>query len=146
MKNMQPLMNTGPIIIIEDDSDDQEIITMVLESLSIPNKAVFFNNGRDALQFLKSEDVHPFVILSDVNMPVMNGFELRMRIAEDQHLRKKSIPFVFYTTAANAGAVDTAYDLTVQGFFIKPTDMEALTKMLMSILEYWKYCIHPNTK
>ena len=139
-------MNTRPIIVIEDDIDDQEVITLVLKSLNIPNKAVFFNNGKEALDFLKNEDVHPFVILSDVNMPVMNGFELRKKISEDEHLRKKSIPFVFYTTAAGADAVSTAYDLTVQGFFIKPNDIESLTQMLKAILEYWKYCIHPNSK
>ena len=139
-------MNTRPIIIIEDDIDDQEIITQVLESIHVPNKAVFFNNGKEALQFLQTEDVHPFVILSDINMPVMNGFELRKRISEDASLRKKSIPFVFYTTAAGQKAVSIAYDLTVQGFFIKPPDIGALTKVLKAILEYWKYCIHPNTE
>ncbi|MBE7173079.1 MAG: response regulator [Williamsia sp.] len=138
-------MNKRPIIIIEDDIDDQEIITQVLESLNISNKPVFFNNGKEALDFLQKEDVHPFVILSDINMPVMNGFELRMRIAEDMHLRNKSIPFVFYTTAADQKSVSTAYDLTVQGFFIKPPDISSLTKILKSILEYWKYCMHPNT-
>lgn len=139
-------MNKRPIIIIEDDIDDQEIITHVLESIGIPNKPVFFNNGREALHFLQTEDVHPFVILSDVNMPVMNGFELRKRISENEHLRKKSIPFVFYTTAADQKAVSTAYDLTVQGFFIKPPDVKSLTKVLTSIMEYWKYSIHPNTQ
>ena len=138
-------MNNRPIIIIEDDIDDQEIITQVLESIHVPNKAVFFNNGKEALHFLQKEDVHPFVILSDINMPVMNGFELRKRISEDETLRKKTIPFVFYTTAADQKAVSIAYDLTVQGFFVKPNDIGALTRVLKSILEYWKYCIHPNT-
>lgn len=139
-------MNKRPIIIIEDDIDDQEIITSVLESLNIGNKPVFFSNGKDALQFLQTEDVHPFMILSDINMPVMNGFELRTRIYEDKDLRNKSIPFVFYTTAASEKTVSAAYDLTVQGFFVKPQDMASLTVMLKAIMEYWKYCIHPNTR
>lgn len=139
-------MNKRPIVIIEDDTDDQEIILHVLESMGISNKPVFFNNGKEALDFLQNEDIHPFVILSDVNMPVMNGFELRKHISEDEHLRKKSIPFVFYTTTADQKAVSAAYDLTVQGFFVKPPDVNSLTKVLTSIMEYWKYCIHPNTK
>lgn len=138
-------MNTGPIIIIEDDIDDQEVITTVLASIDIPNKAVFFNNGQEALHFLQTEDVHPFVILSDVNMPVMNGFELRKQISKDPQLCKRSIPFVFYTTSSDEKSVDTAYDLTVQGFFIKPPDIDSLTRMLKAILEYWKYCVHPNS-
>ena len=139
-------MNKRPIIIIEDDIDDQEIITQVLETMGISNKPVFFNNGKEALHFLRTEDVHPFVILSDVNMPIMNGFELRIQIAQDEHLRKKSIPFIFFTTYANAKSVETAYDLTVQGYFTKPADISSLTSMLKAIMEYWKYCIHPNTQ
>lgn len=49
----------GPIIIIEDDQDDQEILKEVLEKLSYPNKIVFFSDGEAALEFLTSTDVDP---------------------------------------------------------------------------------------
>ena len=89
----------GPIVIVEDDLDDQEMIQEAMEEVGIKNELVFFDRSLKAFEFLKSTTQQPFLILSDVNLPAQNGIEFKRQIDEDRQLREKSIPFVFYSTA-----------------------------------------------
>jgi CheY-like chemotaxis protein len=59
----------GPIMIIEDDRDDQYILTEVFSLLKIKNQLKFFENGNKALDYLNTTTDSPFIILSDVNLP-----------------------------------------------------------------------------
>ncbi|MBA3972334.1 MAG: response regulator [Bacteroidetes bacterium] len=139
-------MLSGPIIIIEDDSDDIEMIEEVLKELNIPNKTVSFQNCTDAFDYLKNKDEQPFVIFSDVNLPGLSGIDLKKQIDKDEELRKKSIPFVFFSTWADKNTIDAAYtEMTVQGFFQKGNTYGKTKDIVRAILEYWKYCKHPNT-
>src|SRR5829696_10199684 len=110
---------SGPIIIIEDDLEDQEILTEIFKKLDYANEIIFYTDGNEALEFLNRSDIRPFLILSDINMPRINGFELRSKIFTNEQLQTKCIPYLFFTTGANKRAVIDAYALSVQGFFIK---------------------------
>lgn len=134
----------GPIIIIEDDQDDQNLIGEIFKRLKYQNKVIFFNDGYLALDYLKQPTVQPFIILSDVNMPKINGFELRSKIHEDRELNSKCIPYIFFTSAANGKFVKDAYEMSVQGFFLKPNGFKELENTLRSIVEYWKICLVPS--
>ena len=134
----------GPILIIEDDRDDQHLLTEVFTSLNIKNELKFFENGNKALHYLQTTLDQPFIILSDVNLPGMSGPELKRSINEDDRLRKKSIPFVFLTTTAEPRAVEEAYDLMVQGYFQKANKMDNLTAMVKMIVDYWMNCKSPK--
>ncbi|HEY0273899.1 MAG TPA: response regulator [Chitinophaga sp.] len=136
----------GPIVIVEDDHDDQMIYKEIVESLHPKNEVTFFDNGEDVLHYLQTAPVQPFVIISDINLPRMNGLELRRRINADETLRKKSIPFIFLSTTDAAHIVDEAYDLTVQGFFVKAHVYAEIATQLRCIFDYWKSCKHPNSK
>ena len=136
----------GPIVIVEDDLDDQEMIQEAMEEVGIKNDLVFFDRSLKAFEFLKSTTQQPFLILSDVNLPAQNGIEFKRQIDEDRQLREKSIPFVFYSTAVDKNSVNTAYqELTVQGFFKKKNKYEELKKDLKLIVDYWTTCKHPNS-
>jgi CheY-like chemotaxis protein len=79
-------------------------------------------------------------------MPGINGLEFKRQIDADPVLRKKSIPFIFYSTAALQKDVNEAYtELTIQGFFIKGNDYNKTKALIRTIIDYWKNCIHPNT-
>lgn len=134
----------GPIVIIEDDADDQELLVEIFKNLGYLNKIYYFHDGMEALEFLNQTDVQPFLILSDINMPKLNGFELRNKVFTDQQLQSKCIPYLFFTTSANKKSVMEAYSMSVQGFFVKPTSMEALENTIRKIIEYWQECIAPN--
>ncbi len=134
----------GPIIIIEDDVDDQDMLREVFEKLDYSNEVIFFGDGELALDFLNRIDILPFIIISDINMPKLDGFALRTKLKTDAALEIKCIPYLFFSTALNQKAVIEAYSMSVQGFFIKPTSMSELEKTMRSIVEYWKRCAAPN--
>lgn len=135
---------SGPIIVIEDDLDDQEILVEIFQKLGYANRIIYFHDGNDALVYLNKSDVQPFLILSDINMPKIGGFELRNRVFTNEQLQTKCIPYLFFTTSANKKAVIDAYTMSVQGFFVKPTSMQALENTIRKIVEYWQECIAPN--
>jgi CheY-like chemotaxis protein len=134
----------GPVIIIEDDIDDQEVLTEIFQKLGYSNKVIFFTDGMSALDYLNRPGVLPFLILSDINMPKLSGFELRAKLKTDADLTVKCIPYLFFSTALNQKAVMDAYSMSVQGFFVKPTSMAELEKTIAVIMEYWKMCAAPN--
>ena len=135
---------SGPIIIIEDDEDDQFLLEKCFKNLNYSNKLFFFLNGQHALDFLNSSDLIPFLILSDINLPKLDGFALRDKIKMDAKLQLRCIPYLFFSTSVNQDAVIKAYSLSVQGFFQKQDTTEELEKTITVIMEYWKRCAAPN--
>lgn len=134
----------APVVVIEDDEDDQFLLNEIFTKLGYKNKIIFFSDGNDALDFLNKTDIVPFLILSDINMPKINGFELRSKIHTNEQLHLKCIPYLFFTTHANKKSVIDAYSMSVQGFFVKPNKYEELETTIRIIMEYWKCCIAPN--
>lgn len=136
------MKKSGPIIVIEDDLEDQQILDEIFRNLNFPNRVLFFADGSEALDYLNTTSDQPFLILSDINMPRMDGFEVRNRICGDEKL--KSIPYLFFTTGVDKKAVDEAYAMSVQGFFIKPARMNELQDTVKKIIEYWQECYAPS--
>jgi len=136
----------GPIIVIDDDKDDQEILQDVINDLEIHNKLIFFDRGAEAFDYLKTATEQPLVILSDVNLPQQSGVEFKRHLDNDPDLRRKSIPFIFFSTYIDKKVVDIAYrELTIQGFFQKSGAYEELKNTVKQIVDYWKICKHPNS-
>jgi CheY-like chemotaxis protein len=134
----------GPIVIIEDDADDQEFFIEIFKKLNYPNKVIFFSDGQQALDHIDKTDESPFLILSDINMPKLNGFALREKLKTDAKLSNKCIPYLFFSTAVDQKSVIDAYSQSVQGFFVKPNSMTELEKTISAIMEYWRRCAAPN--
>jgi CheY-like chemotaxis protein len=134
----------GPIIIIEDDADDQFIIGQIFKELKYTNEIIFFADGLSALEFLTSGSRNPFLILSDINLPLLNGIELRMKLKENADIHLKCIPYLFFTTASNHRTVIEAYSASAQGFFTKADSFTELREQIRVIMEYWKHCSAPN--
>ena len=139
------MVKYGPVIIVEDDEDDRAIMEEVFVEMATSFERKYFSNAQEALKFLITTDVQPFLIISDVNLPGMNGPQFKLTLNENEHLKKKSIPFVFLTTSAKRDAVEKAYEMLVQGYFEKPSKPRDIKMLFILILEYWQVCIHPNT-
>ena len=144
LKGME--VKKGPVIIVEDDRDDQELIAESLKDLGGEHELRVFFNGKEALDYLNTTKEQPFIIICDINMPIMDGFTFRQLIQSDEYLRRKSIPFVFLSTDASPVAVIKAYDLSVQGFFKKPTSFDSLRDSIKMMMDYWTACRHVNSK
>ena len=131
---------------IDDDQEDLDIFSYAFKEINTGNEIVTFCDGIKALEFLKVTEREFLFILCDINMPKLNGLELRQCIYDDVVLRQRSIPFLFLSTADNRIFVDKAYDLSVQGYFRKPAHLDEVKEMLRSIIVYWQYSHHPNSR
>ena len=135
---------SGPIIIIEDDVDDQDILAEIFKELNYINKVLFFGDSVQALEYLTDTDIEPFLVFSDINMPKLNGMELREKVHNNEDLRLKCIPYLFFSTSADQKHVIDAYSRSIQGFFVKPSNYDRLKKIIVKIVEYWQECESPN--
>lgn len=134
----------GPVIFIEDDTEDHEFMLEAYKNLHLKNECKLFTRAQDALNYLRATKEQPFVIISEIALRGMDGIELRKAILKDDYLREKCIPFIYLTTHHDLKDVETAYDLQVQGYFIKKYNIPELQHMLHKIIDYWKECFHPN--
>ena len=134
----------GPIVVIEDDVDDQEILDEIFNNLNYKNPVIYFTDSEEALQFLIETKIKPFLILSDINMPKLTGFELRQKVHTNEDLNLKCIPYLFFTTTSAQKAIVDAYSQSVQGFFIKANSSDKLESTIKKIIEYWQECEAPN--
>lgn len=134
----------GTILVIEDDADDQELLNEVFAELNYPNKLMFFNDGLSAYQYLNDSNDQPFLIISDINLPKLDGIQLREKVHNNEQLRLKCIPYLFFTTAADQRMIIDAYSKSIQGFFTKPDSYSEILRVIKNIIEYWKDCHSPN--
>ena len=86
----------------------------------------------------------PFLIISDINLPRMNGFELREKILKEASMSDKTIPFIFWSTTASEAQVKQAYELSAHGFFIKGRTFRELKEELGEIVRYWTMSLAPH--
>ena len=134
----------GAIIVIEDDEDDRLLFDEVFKKLKYVNQLFFFENGQTALDFLNNTEIIPFLILSDINMPKLDGFALRDKIKMDAKLQLRCIPYLFFSTSVQQDEVVKAYSLSVQGYFKKGYTSEELEVTIAAIMTYWRLCASPN--
>jgi CheY-like chemotaxis protein len=135
---------SGPIIIVEDDVDDQQLLKETFVDLKVPIHLRFFDTGLSAFDYLLTTIEKPFIIISDINLPVMSGFDFLKKINDNHFLKMKSIPFVFLSTGSNNISLREAYQLPAHGFFVKPLTGQQLRQTITAIIEYWKIADRPS--
>jgi CheY-like chemotaxis protein len=138
-------MYNTPIIIIDDDEDDQVILGDIIRTINPDHKIIFYTSCSDFLEYLKITTDKPFIIFCDINLPRMNGLEMKRIMDDDKYLNEKSIPFIFYSTAVSKKQIKEAYRLRTQGFFQKDSSIDKMKETISFILSYWSCCHHPNS-
>ncbi|ALD21612.1 response regulator [Hymenobacter sp. DG25A] len=129
------------VLLVEDDFFDTMTVQKSFEKFSVPHKLYTAFNGLEALDLLLGrngvEAIEPLpdVILLDLNMPKMNGYEFMAEI--QNHPQLALIPVFIITTSAMDVDRLTAQNLGVRGYILKPLDFETSTDMVdsMSLLE-----------
>lgn len=132
------------IVVVDDDADMHYLYERVFAKLGEKNNLKQFSTGEDALAFLRLASRETRMILSDINMPVMSGLELRERINTVEDGDYRIIPFIFFSTSARDKEVKQAYQLSVQGFFQKGNTIEELENSVRIVLNYWGKCTLPE--
>lgn len=134
----------GKIILVDDEKYEKDFLEHALNTNNRHIKVEYFNNVDDALVHLKENADEIFLIISDMDMPKINGLEFKKIIDDDDYLKQKSIPFIFASNAIDRNSIIEAYKLGVQGYFQKPINTEDQAKLLEKIVLYWIDCLHPG--
>lgn len=129
-----------PILLVEDNPDDVLITKRAFSKGKIRNKLYIVNNGVEAVKFLNKEEEYkdvpiPSLIMLDINMPLMNGFDVLREIKKNEKLRR--IPIIMLTTSERDKDIDTAYSLGANNYIVKPVSFQKFIDVVVNVQEYW---------
>lgn len=128
--------NYMPILLVEDDDVDAMITQRALNELKVTNQLVHKVDGEDALGYLRDQaNKKPSIILLDLNMPRMNGFEFLKIIKADDTMKR--IPVVVLTTSTDDRNVVESFNLHVAGYIIKPVNYIQFVEVMRTLYMYW---------
>lgn len=125
------------IWIVDNDIDDQDLIKDIFEELDLDYPLELFQTGDQFLTHLDSVKEPPFIIISDINLPKIDGFELRQRMLQKSAEKFHSVPFIFWSTQASDAQIIKAFDLKAHGFFKKASQLEEWKQAFIKIINYW---------
>jgi CheY-like chemotaxis protein len=132
-----------PILVVEDNPIDQELISLAFKRAATESPVITVSDGREALSFLKGDgsgektraSEFPAVIILDLDMPGMDGFEFLRRLKAEASLAR--IPVVVLTTSRFDQDLSRSYALGASSCFTKPGDFEQLIKIAREVDSYW---------
>ena len=130
------MRNNKPVLLVEDNEIDALTVQRAMIQLNVTNPVPWAKNGEEALDYLrKKPDVMPCLILLDLNMPNMNGFELLKALKEDDNLR--IIPVVVLTTSDEETDKFDTFSLGIAGYMVKPVSYKKFVDVIREIKMYW---------
>lgn len=134
------------ILLVEDDEIDAEFIVRVFQHASGQPLVTVARNGVEALAVLRgmagqATPMDPYIILTDINMPQMNGLEFLRELRQDPQLRR-SIVFVL-TTSALEEDKRAAYEQQVAGYLLKASVTANYAHLLNLIASYYEHIEFP---
>ena len=129
-----------PILLAEDNPDDILIIKRAWKKGLITNKLYIVNNGEEALEFLYKKGEYsnaptPGLLLLDLKMPRVDGFEVLKTVKQDAKLKR--LPIIVLTTSNREQDIQRAYDLGCNSYIMKPVSYEKFIEAINSIHIYW---------
>jgi two-component system, response regulator len=134
---------TITVLFAEDDHDDCLMVGEAFQECIPGSNLAYVHDGFELLHYLRrqagyvtfTDAPRPDLILLDLRLPRMNGFEALAEIKADPELR--SIPVVVLTNTSTEQDIMRAYDLGAAGFIIKPETFAGMLDVVMAINHYW---------
>lgn len=128
------------ILLVEDNPGDVRLTREALLDARVYNNMSIAGDGIEALAYLKQEGQYagaarPDLILLDLNLPRMNGFEVLEVIKKDDDLRR--IPVVILTTSQAEQDIINGYNLHANAYVTKPVDLEQFIQVIKTIEDFW---------
>lgn len=139
------MLETDPIMLVEDDTVDAMTVKRALKDLNVVNEVVHVTNGEEALTYLNDPNkIRPCIILLDINMPKMNGIEF-LKASKDVD-NFSVIPVVMLTTSTNDRDIVNSFNLNVAGYMVKPVDYKQFVETVKTIEAYWRLSRLPKVE
>lgn len=130
------LKKSPRILLVEDNPSDARLVELATKRSPRGTQVDLAGNGESALRRLADpEKPPPDLILLDLNMPVMNGFEFLKRVKTDESTR--NIPVIVLTTSNAPGDVKSAYDLHANAYLVKDLEFEEFVETMASLENFW---------
>ena len=136
------------ILLVEDDPKDVELTLTGLAEYNLANEVVVARDGEEALDYLYRRGNHktrtngnPAVMLLDLKLPKINGFEVLQRIRADENL--KMIPVVMLTSSHEERDLVTSYKLGVNAYVVKPVDFHQFVNAVKELGVFWAVINQP---
>lgn len=133
-------MNNWKVMLIDDDEGDRFTFKRLLTSEGFDVELRVAKNGQEALDQLFDNDFilragKPDLILLDLNMGVLDGFETLKILKSSEHT--KTIPVVVLTTSSNAHDMERCYALGANSYIVKPTSLNDYSMIVRGLKSYW---------
>ena len=119
------------IMLVEDDEDNRDLVSFVLQRSRLDVELVLAENGQEAID--KAVLNPPHLILMDMQMPVMDGWQAVPLLKADE--RTKDIPIIAFTAQAKAEDRARTRELGCVEHYTKPMDPEELLALIRKYLE-----------
>lgn len=130
------VVNMKKIFLVDDNEDHALLIKRCVEDDH--TSTVHFSDGLQVLkacEAMNGENAKPDLILLDLQLPGMNGFEVLMKLKQMKWLEQ--VPVVMLTTSRRREEIEKAYQLGAAGFVVKSEDFEELKAKLKQVKDYW---------
>ena len=136
-------MDEKIILLVEDNPDDEALTLRALKKNNIRNQVVVAKDGIEALEFLFGTGPHagrdlgvmPQIVLLDLKLPRVDGFEVLRRLREDH--RTKLLPVVILTTSNEEQDRIKGYGLGANSFVRKPVQFDQFIEAVRQLGLYW---------
>jgi two-component system response regulator len=136
-------MTGQPILLIEDNADDELLTTRAFRRNAVFNPVIVARDGVEALDYLFGTGAHagrdvsewPQVVLLDLNLPRISGLDVLRRVRADP--RTRLLPVVVLTSSKEEEDIVRSYELGANGYVRKPVDFEAFNEALKTLGLYW---------
>lgn len=120
------------ILLIDDDSDDQEIFTCALETAYSAIECIVMSSAKEALQELADGNIQTDLIFLDLNMPIMSGQQFLVEFRKEEAM--KHIPVYILSTSSDGNTIRLTKELGADGFITKPETFAGLITVLKSVI------------
>ena len=139
---LEPVANSraAEILLVDDNDDDVYLTREAFSASSLRVNLHHVSNGEKCLQYLRRQGMYadapvPDLILLDLHMPIMDGYEVLIEIVEDDKLRH--FPVVVLTTSYEAADIRKMYGLRCSSYIAKPVDFEKFVRTIAQLADYW---------
>jgi CheY-like chemotaxis protein len=143
-------MSKTPVIILaEDDVGHAGLIISSLKRTGITYDILHFENGEETLNFLfrkgdgpHRENTAAYILLLDIRMPVIDGFEVMRQVKQDKELRE--LPIIMVTTTEDPVEIEKCWKLGCSNYFVKPVSHEKFSQTMEQLGQYINEVILPE--